>query len=82
MLRPQNLVLSLPQVDVWQPLARRGTWSGLRHAPSESEIWIRHVPARRTVSLSECEDEARLSWTVLRDGPEAAHSRPLQSPAG
>lgn len=81
-LRPQSLVLSLPQGDVWQPMPRRGTWSGLSHERSESEIWIRHAPARRTVSLEECEDEARLSWPLLRDDTEVAHSRPLRRPSG
>lgn len=67
----QNLVLSVPQGHVWESLSRRGTWSGLRHAATESELWVRHAPARRTVSLDECEKEARLSWPLLRGAGES-----------
>lgn len=81
-LLPQNLVLNLPQGDVWQPLPRRGTWTGLVHEPTKSEIWVRHVPARRTVSLAECESEARLSWELLRTETDEALARPLRSPEG
>jgi hypothetical protein len=80
-LRPQNLVLSLPQGDLWKPTTRRGTWSGLLHAPTESEVWIRHVSARRTITTEECEKEARLSWELLRDSSEADAERPLRAPA-
>lgn len=80
-MRPQNLVLSLPQGDVWKPTTRRGTWSGLLHAATQSEVWIRHATARRTVTTEECEKEARLSWDLLRDSGEADLERPLRAPA-
>jgi hypothetical protein len=73
-------VVALPQGDSFVPLRRRGTWSGLGHEPTKSEIWIRHTEARRTVTASECAAEARLSWEVLRDGAPVVESRPLQRP--
>lgn len=81
-LVPQNLVLSLPQGHVWESVPRRGTWSGLRHEVTESELWVRHVAARRTVSLAECEKEARLSWALIRESHESAVDRDLRAPAG
>ena len=78
----QNLVLSLPQGHVWQTAPRRGTWSGFRHEATESEIWVRHVAARRTVSLDECEKEARMSWSLLRETEEDAAERVLRAPTG
>lgn len=75
----QNLVFSVPQGHVWESLKRRGTWSGLGHEATGSELWVRHVPARRTVSLDECEREARLSWPLLRAaGDGAADERALE----
>lgn len=82
MLRSQNLVLGLPRGDTWTSLPRRGTWSGLRDEPTETEIWVRHVQARRTVTLEECESEARLSWGMIRSVEESAAERPLRSPSG
>lgn len=81
-LRSQNLALDLPDGSAWQPLPRRGTVSGLGHQASGAELWVRHVPARRTVSVSECEQEARRSLSDLRDLPPADHEGPLRAPAG
>lgn len=82
MLSSQNLVLSLPQGDVWKSAPRRGTWSGLLHEATHSEIWVRHVAARRTVTLEECERQARLSWPLIRDVEESAAERFLRAPQG
>lgn len=81
-LRSQNLALDLPDGSAWQPLPRRGTVSGLGHQGSGAELWVRHVPARRTVSVSECEQEARRNLSDLRDLPPADHEGPLRAPAG
>jgi hypothetical protein len=75
-------VLSLPEGNQWEPQKRRGTWSGLRHESSGSEIWVRHVPARRTVTIDECEKEARLSFEMIRQALPEAVERRLAAPKG
>jgi hypothetical protein len=40
------------------------------------------VSARRTISLEECEKEARLSWALIREADEDASERGLRAPAG
>lgn len=81
-LRPQNLVLSLPQGALWKTQKRRGSWTGLRHDASDSEIWIRHVAARRTVTVEDCEAEARLGWTLIQHEEPSAVERRLAAPQG
>lgn len=81
-LASQNLALSLPQGQAWQSLPRRGTWSGMGQSATESEIWVRHVVARRTVTIDECEKEARLSWPPIRVIEDGDVERVLRAPSG
>jgi len=76
----QSLVLHLPEGDKWVPLPGRGTWSGLRHDPTDSEVWVRHSSARRTVTVDECEREARLGWPEIREPDPDAITRLLRAP--
>lgn len=78
----QSLVLELPQGESWVTLPGRGTWSGLRHEQTKSEIWVRHNTARRTITVGECESEARLGWPEIRNPDPDAISRPLRAPHG
>ena len=78
----QSLVLHLPEGDKWVPLPGRGTWSGLRHDLTGSELWVRHSPARRTVTVGECEREARLGWPEIRQPDPSAITRQLRAPRG
>lgn len=82
LLRSQGLALELPESDVWNAMPRRGAWSGLQHRTTGSEIWVRHVAARRTVKVAECEAEARASFSLLRHGAFPDHERRLSAPSG
>lgn len=81
-LRAQGLVVRLPEADGWKAMPPRGGFTGLSHPGTGSEIWVRHSPARRTVSLAECEEQSRQSLTVLRHGDSPAHQRRLTAPQG
>ena len=52
------------------------------HQATGSELWVRHALARRTVTLSECEEQARLGFSLLREPATPAHERPLEAPEG
>jgi hypothetical protein len=81
-LRSQGLTVRLPNGQGWTSLPARGGFTGLAHAESRSEIWVRHSPARRTVKLAECEEQSRQSLTLLRHGESPAFERRLIAPAG
>ncbi len=81
-LRSQNLALTLPDADNWKSLPARGPWSGMINQKTKSELWVRHSAARRTVKVSECSSEARMSLSALRDEATIAHESPLSAPSG
>ncbi len=81
-LRAQGIIVRLPDADGWKAMPSRGGWTGLSHVETKSEIWLRHSPARRTVRLSECEEQSRQSLTLLRHGEAPAHERRLTAPSG
>lgn len=62
----QEVVLRVVEPSMWRRLPRRGEWSGRLHPESQSEVWVRHVLARRTVEVDECEDDSRKSLSLLR----------------
>jgi hypothetical protein len=62
----QEVAVRVVEPSRWRRLPKRGEWSGRIHPESKSELWIRHVLARRTVELAECERDSRDSWSALR----------------
>ncbi len=81
-LGTQALVVSLPDRKHWRELGARGSWSGLEHEPSGSQLWFRHRVARRTVTAAECEKQARTSLSLLREPGHEAVVQRLSAPAG
>ena len=78
----QALVVPLPDRAGWRDLPSRGGWSGFEHSATQSQLWLRHRLARRSVSAEECEKQATSSLVLLREtGSEAVATR-LAAPAG
>lgn len=80
-LSEQGLSLPLPDRGGWRSLGRRGAWSGLVHAGSETELWVRHSQARRSVTREECEQEAQSSLALLREPREQMVEERLLAPS-
>lgn len=78
----QGLQLLMPGDGNWSYFAGVGAWSALKRSSSGEELWLYHQPARRTISVAECESVARSTLALLRHGLGAAHQRPFQAPAG
>ena len=53
-----------------------GAWGHARTSQSEDQFWLSHQPARRTITLAECETEARASLQILRHGLASTNERP------
>lgn len=81
-LSSQNIVLELPQGDSWKSAGRRGTFSGILQASSQTEIWVRHQPARRTVTVQECQQEAIAQLSLLREPATTVSRSKASSPQG
>jgi|GEM_PF-2542144 len=81
-LRSQGLIVRLPDGRAWKSRKRAGSFSRLQHAPTESELWLSHQTARRTVSLRECEKSSRTRLSILRHELEVAHERRYLAPEG
>lgn len=76
----QALALLLADPERWVARPATGTWSKWEHAPSRSQLWLRHQVARRTVTVEECEEEARRSLSVLRWPGSEVQEEPLRAP--
>jgi hypothetical protein len=78
-MRSEELVFTTVDPEAWEGQPRRGEWSGLRHRDGASEYWARHVAARRTVTLEECEADSRTTLALLRveANPASERSRSL-----
>jgi len=53
-----------------------GAWGHAKASSSEDQFWVFHQPARRTVTLVECESDARARLQVLRHGLSPTNERP------
>lgn len=73
-----GLFVSLPPSFEEQPA--RGGWAGFSDGVS-SQLWLMHAVARRSVTLAECEREARESLRLLREGGAARELGELAAPA-
>lgn len=74
-MRSEQLAYFTIEPAAWKSLPRRGDWAGFSHEESGSEVWARHAAARRTVTLKECEDGSRQSFSLLRaPGSDASSS--------
>jgi len=63
----------------------RGPFGYAKSTQSGDELWVLHQPARRTVTLAECEESARANLQRLRHGLTATSERawsPLPGYAG
>ncbi len=78
----QGVTIRLPDAGDFSRREQRGVWSGAIAQDRGEQIWVLHEPARRTVSVDECERRARASLSVFRHGLHPAHERSWSSPPG
>ena len=78
----QGLSIAVPVEDQFALAEGRGPWSVLSAKASGEKIFISNRPARRSITLDECEESARDSLSVLRHGLSPAHERQVSSPEG
>ena len=74
-------MVQLPDQKAWR-LEKRGSWEHLVHAPSQSEVWLRHGLARRTVRAGECQAEAELTLPLLGRSGELIDDAPVSLSGG
>jgi hypothetical protein len=72
----QSLVVRAP--SSWGLVAEPslGSWGRATTSQNEDQLLVFHQPARRTITLAECETEARASLQILRHGLSATNERP------
>ncbi len=72
----QGLSIVLPMSVDYKEAQAYGSWAQIVGPATAPRLWIAHRPARRTVTVDECESDARLSLSLLRHGLGADHERP------
>jgi hypothetical protein len=79
----QAVTLLLPDRRAWRA-EKQGSWTLLKHAPTDSRLLVKQWRAARLVTPGECREQARLGQPALVElrEEEIVERRRIQSPVG